>query len=61
MIKNYFKIALRNIQRHPGYSFINVGGLASVDESYESTMNSALRIPSVHPPMVAELFQLWIH
>jgi putative ABC transport system permease protein len=28
MIKNYFKIAFRNIQRHPGYSFINIAGLA---------------------------------
>jgi ABC-type antimicrobial peptide transport system permease subunit len=28
MIKNYFKIVFRNIQRHPGYSFINIGGLA---------------------------------
>ena len=28
MIKNYFRIALRNIQRHKGYSFINIVGLA---------------------------------
>jgi putative ABC transport system permease protein len=28
MIKNYLKIALRNFQRHKGYSFINIGGLA---------------------------------
>ncbi len=28
MIKNYLKIALRNLQRHPGYTFINVFGLA---------------------------------
>jgi putative ABC transport system permease protein len=28
MIKNYLKIALRNIRRHKGYSFINIAGLA---------------------------------
>ena len=28
MIKNYFRIAFRNIQRHKGYSFINISGLA---------------------------------
>jgi len=28
MIKNYFKIALRNILKYKGYSFINVAGLA---------------------------------
>ena len=28
MIKNYFKIALRNLAKNPGYSFINVFGLA---------------------------------
>jgi len=28
MLKNYFKIALRNIKRHKGYSIINLTGLA---------------------------------
>jgi putative ABC transport system permease protein len=28
MLKNYLKIALRNIGRHKGYSFINIAGLA---------------------------------
>ena len=28
MLKNYFKIAMRNIRRHKGYSFINIAGLA---------------------------------
>ncbi|MQY60287.1 FtsX-like permease family protein [bacterium] len=28
MLKNYLKIALRNIKRHKGYSFINIAGLA---------------------------------
>jgi len=28
MLKNYLKIALRNLKRHPGSSFINVSGLA---------------------------------
>ncbi|MEQ8523779.1 ABC transporter permease [Gracilimonas sp.] len=28
MLKNYFKIALRNISKHKGYSFINISGLA---------------------------------
>ena len=28
MLKNYFKIALRNLRRHPGYTTINVVGLA---------------------------------
>jgi len=28
MIKNYFKVAFRNIIRHRGYSFINISGLA---------------------------------
>jgi len=28
MIKNYLKIALRNLQRHKGYSFINIAGFA---------------------------------
>ncbi len=27
MLKNYFKIAVRNLRKHPGYSFINIGGL----------------------------------
>jgi len=28
MIKNYFKVALRYLTRHKGYSFINITGLA---------------------------------
>jgi len=28
MLKNYLQIAFRNIQRHKGYSFINIAGLA---------------------------------
>jgi ABC-type lipoprotein release transport system permease subunit len=28
MFKNYFKIAMRNIKKHKGYSFINIFGLA---------------------------------
>ncbi len=28
MLKNYIKIALRNIRKHPGYSIINIAGLA---------------------------------
>jgi len=28
MIKNYFKVALRYLSRHKGYSFINIAGLA---------------------------------
>jgi len=28
MLRNYFKIAIRNIKRHKGYSFINISGLA---------------------------------
>jgi ABC-type antimicrobial peptide transport system permease subunit len=28
MLKNYLKIALRNIRKHKGYSLINIGGLA---------------------------------
>ena len=28
MLKNYLKIALRNIKKHRGYSLINIGGLA---------------------------------
>ena len=28
MIKNYFKIALRNLRRSPGFSFINIFGMA---------------------------------
>lgn len=28
MLKNYFKVALRNIRKNPGYSFINIFGLA---------------------------------
>ena len=28
MLKNYIKIALRNIRKHPGYSVINIAGLA---------------------------------
>jgi putative ABC transport system permease protein len=29
MLKNYFKIAMRNLVKHYGYSFINIAGLAS--------------------------------
>jgi len=29
MIKNYFKIAIRNLLKNPGYSFINIAGLAT--------------------------------
>jgi putative ABC transport system permease protein len=28
MLRNYFKIALRNLWRHKSYSFINISGLA---------------------------------
>lgn len=28
MIKNYFKVAFRNLSRHKGYSFINIAGLS---------------------------------
>lgn len=28
MLRNYLKIALRNMNRHKGYSFINMAGLA---------------------------------
>ncbi len=28
MIKNYFKIAFRNLFRNKGFSFINISGLA---------------------------------
>lgn len=28
MLRNYFKMALRNIQKHKGYTFINITGLA---------------------------------
>ncbi len=28
MLKNYLKVALRNLRRHKGYSFINIGGFA---------------------------------
>ncbi len=28
MLKNYLKISLRNLQRHKGYSLINIAGLA---------------------------------
>ena len=28
MIANFIKVAYRNILRHPGYSFINISGLA---------------------------------
>ena len=27
MLKNYLKIAFRNLKRHKGYTFINVAGL----------------------------------
>src|SRR4249920_3926164 len=29
MIRNYFKIAFRNLLKNPGYSFINIAGLAT--------------------------------
>ncbi|WP_185731460.1 ABC transporter permease [Larkinella rosea] len=29
MLRNYFKIAFRNLVKHKGYSFINIGGLAT--------------------------------
>src|SRR5262245_18443716 len=29
MLKNYCKIALRNLRKHKGYSFINIVGLAT--------------------------------
>ena len=28
MLKNYLKIAVRNLSRHPAYSFLNISGLA---------------------------------
>ena len=28
MLRNYFKIAIRNLKKHKGYSFINIAGLA---------------------------------
>ncbi len=33
MLKNYLKIALRNIRRHKEYSFINIAGLANPADS----------------------------
>ncbi len=29
MLRNYLKIAYRNLTRNKGYSFINIGGLSS--------------------------------
>ena len=29
MLKNYLKIAFRNLQKHKGYTFINVSGKQS--------------------------------
>jgi len=33
MLKNYLKIALRNIKRHKAYSFINIAALANPADS----------------------------
>jgi hypothetical protein len=33
LLKNYLKIALRNIKRHKAYSFINIVGLANLADS----------------------------
>ena len=33
MLKNYLIIALRNLKRHKGYSFINITGLANPADS----------------------------
>jgi putative ABC transport system permease protein len=57
MLKNYFKIALRNLQRHKVFSFINILGLAvgmaacylmflyvSFEKSYDSFNTKANRI-----------------
>jgi putative ABC transport system permease protein len=29
MLQNYLKITLRNLRKNPGYSFINIAGLAA--------------------------------
>ncbi len=58
MIKNYFKIAWRNLSRNKGYSAINIGGLAvgmavAMLIGYGYTMNclliSIIRITTALP------------
>ena len=52
MLKNYIKVAVRNILRNKGFSFINITGLAIGMEALFSRTSKLPKVALARPPRV---------